>query len=393
MGDKLCLVLCYFSLIISLSGCEFKTDPPVQATPLNPENYIPSPPFKSEVLYPELKKGIDGVLKKTPEMDADNMAGVYFAWTWSYLANAAINGYKTTQDTNYLNLIVDSFDEILKYRDSENGREDYFLKKSVPSWGHQREKHPHWWNEVTMPGRITAPICEFLLIVKGDEALKKRYAKQYSIYLKAVEDAVAVAMRFYKRTADGQGYFICKISDDEPEALNHSHSLGNALVFLYQLTGKQKYLSTIAEMLYYFKRNIEIIQGRPAWSYIPYPGEKVVPEYSRKAAVTMEFPYLAYQAGLFVSEEDMKDLTAVFLEVVYRDGKFCSSTDPMKSIESAQPVAADFIPFFYLAEFDASVYEILDQEIQTNSTGYFDQGYLSDRLTLLSYSYKGVIGK
>jgi hypothetical protein len=384
----------YILLFISSVGY---SQTPITNTNYSPTNdaceqiqstYIPTKPFNDSILFIKVKNGILNSMNIQNNMDS-GMVSVYFAWTWSYYATAAVNGYKITKETKYLELVSNSYKHILSFIDSKKGYKDYYLEKSLPSWGHKRNNQPHWWNEVTMPGRITTPACLFLLELKKDSSLMDLYKEEYDLFLSETEGAINAALNFYD---ENEGSFYCNNSK-KPEALNHSHSLGVSFVLIYQLTGNLKYKIIVKQMLDYFKSNIQLRDGMLTWPYVPSEEKNIKPELARKAAVTLQFPFYANKAELFISDEEMQQFVDVFKFSVYQDCKFQSSTDPNQSISKYKLINADIISFMYLSEFDSSVYPILDNEIAQNTTGLFNKKWFSDRMSILAYSYKGLLEK
>ncbi len=275
----------------------------------------------TDILYHYLKKELFRALDK-----ADNNVehrGNYYAWSWAYGARAAVLAYMASKEERFLDLIVCTYDVILRNRDSDRNKFDVVRGRVLNSWGTSTKKHARgkWTNVVTTAGRITYPVSMFCKIVFNDEELHHKYLDKAEEYLETIKKAVGEFNEDFKIIpGTDEGYFR-RLTDKNVEPLNHAHAAGNTFVMLYLITGQEKYRKKAEYLARFFLSSVSPEEnGSYAWAYQPSPedrkGNKAEPVW--KGAITISFPILAYRHGFVFEEDDIRAITDTFLKNIYR---------------------------------------------------------------------------
>jgi hypothetical protein len=329
-------------------------------------------------------------------LDQPEVMALRLAWSWANSAQAALNAYRHTGEERFLDLMVPHFDEIMAKRDVVTGRLDETLGRPSKAWSSKVGDSTKWKAVLTHAGRLTAPMAEFVLLVNTRPALA-RYRVQAARLLPAIEAAVAEFDSDYRVIARrSAGYYVRReFGDVEP--LNHMHAFGETLVLLYRITGKDKYRARVAELGRYFAASMfEQPNGTRVWGYQPTPENLTQhkPEPVWKAQVTIRFPLQGYLNGVVFTQDDARNLAAVFTRNVHRGGGSFATSIAQKAGHtfdkgSKRQVALGrtLALWIYLDQVDPAVRELIEQTVASDPS-LFPGGWLQDYVMAEAYSHR-----
>jgi hypothetical protein len=272
-----------------------------------------------DVLYDAIALQIASVLDPSAAgLPALEDRGQVFAWSWSYTARAAIILWKATGQERFRTLFVDSARRIMALRDDRTGRRDEVQGRVVRSWGAPWPVHGETKRitDVTVTGLVSLPILTFANELARNDPL----ADEFSAYGHDLLQGFWEFDRYFAVLYGGRsGYYRSWLEPETFEAQNHVHALAAAGAEMYRLTHDRDLLTRVEMLWNGFKRGITLDdKGAAFWAYIPEPfsTQKVAPEAFWKAAVTLEFPLACRNAGILVSDQDMKAFARTYSENV-----------------------------------------------------------------------------
>ena len=105
-----------------------------------------------------------------------------YAWGESYVMMSLMEMYKATQDTWFLDKLIEHADAVFANRDDVLGQIDEYRNKTMPGWGttnYSDEKNYVW---LLHTGMITYPIATFVRIVTEDTTYI-RYTKPRQMFI------------------------------------------------------------------------------------------------------------------------------------------------------------------------------------------------------------------
>jgi hypothetical protein len=318
-----------------------------------------------------------------------------FAWAWAYAAEAALIAHQRTGDTRFLDWLAASFTEILRYRDSELGIRDTYRGRITRSWGDGAYKEGHWLTHVAVGGRITYPALEFSRTVIADPHRYAAYRDVAQAFVAACAAAADEYAEDLQTLSDGWRYYTLPLKG-EVEAFNHVHSLVNAQIVLFELTGDARFRDGALAALDVWRSAVETTESgayrwrlRPKWLS---PNGRAAAEYTWKAQVTIHAPRLAYRAGLCFGARDMDALAASFTDLIY-DGKMGihERMEPRrKYLVTIDHPEADRVTtitgFLSFAEFRPQIVEIV-QRLVDGRPDLFPRSWLSAPSTARGYAW------
>jgi hypothetical protein len=318
-----------------------------------------------------------------------------FAWAWAYAAEAALIAHHRTGDTRFLDWLASTFTGILRYRDCEICVRDTYRGRITNSWGDGAYKEGHWLTHVSVGGRITYPALEFSRTMLADP-------HRYAVYQDVAHDFVAACAAAADEYAEdlealsnGWRYYMLPLKD-EVEAFNHVHSLVNAQIVLFELTGEIRFRDRALAALNVWRSAVETTgTGAYRWRLRPKwlsPKGRAAPEYTWKAQVTIQSPRLAYRAGICFGPDDMEALAASFTDLIY-DGEMGvherMEARPKYLVTIEHPEASrvtTITGFLYFAEFRPHITEIV-QSLIAGRRDIFPCGWLSTASTSRGYAW------
>jgi hypothetical protein len=359
--------------------------------------------FNPDILYTVLQRQLQR------NLEADRTLGqqrdAQLAWPGAYLSEAAVVAYRNTGQQRFLDLFVTYYDGILERRDDQLGRFDTKHKRVMKAWGSVNIEKDQWIAHVTHNARITYPATEFARLVRANPSLQRFQAKADRYVASAREtlddfedDLVSVPghpeIRWYQRPLD-----------NNLEATNHLHVVGNTWLNLASLTGEARYRRHVEEVIEVFLQGVRREpDGLVSWNYFPFFAEQERrnntylngQEYSEpiwKASLTAPFLLRAQAQGYAVPHTLIEALGRTFTSLTFqgdqiwrnlarRDSRF---VDPQKDRQKLGFLRNATV----LVEY-GRVAPDLPTKVATlvaSRPDLFPQGWLSSPSMLLSYAY------
>lgn len=266
--------------------------------------------------------------------DYNNESG-YLAFREAHILQAYLIMFETYRDTCYLDKFVSHADSVLKQRDSLRQVTDY-RGLSLPAW--RRTEPPEKTNLLILGGKfyhvpietgsISYPYAWFARLVQTDAALSS-YKDKAKEYLQAAKDAVEVHDDEWREAEDETGYYIFRKGspywcDGVGVPFNQNLSLARTMLLIYQATGETKYIDRVVKIARHFQNHLNLHNDCYIWNYWwghgyngwesdhmisdntpSYKGYKK-PEDLSHGAIDADFVYLACQAGIVFTGEDLR---------------------------------------------------------------------------------------
>jgi hypothetical protein len=298
--------------------------------------------------------------------------GSFLAWPWAYTAEVALIGYQLTGDIRFLELLSESIDSILLWRDSECNRIDDLRNRKLQAWGTSIYAENRWINRITLLGRTAFPILQFCRIVKSDKHLRSKFGSKCSVYVSAIEAGFEDFESDFEPLSDGQGAIYRWPLTGQVEPLNHAHTAGNCLVSLWVLTGNETYRQMAEQLALFFKSAI-VIQpnGAYTWGYNPTPEQPIghLPEAVWKGQITLSFVLTAYENGIVFTNDDMIAICETFLSnVQLGENEFNryisnSKRDRLRDYANTRRKVMGLMGWIFLDRFNPEIRTILTRAI------------------------------
>lgn len=324
-----------------------------------------------DVLYGYLQQYIDRMLALADKLDTARAPT--YAWGVSYATDACILAFEATKQPRFLVLIASTFERCLAFRDSELGRIDEVRGRVVHSWGSDTYLPGSYTTVVTVAGRVTYPIARFCWIVRNDDQLAAQFGEQADRFLEAIELCIGEHEdEFRMLEGTDQGYYW-RLIDGRIEPLNHMACVGNTLVMLHVITGKEKYHRMARAIASYYKASIYSQEnGTVVWGYDPTPdnrrGNRIAPIW--KAQVTVRFALVAAQHGIVFTDDDLQGIARMFMTNIYRSpGQFNaiigSRNRPMEKYRNRHGGYLSLLPYMLLDEYAPEIRQVLEDLVAT----------------------------
>jgi hypothetical protein len=324
----------------------------------------------------------------------DNRAN-YFAWGWAYAAEACLIAHTRTKDTRLLDWFVDSYEDVLSFRDCELGLGDDYRKRTTESWGSGRYLPGRWLTHVTMGGRIVFPSLVFAKIVLADRVRYAHYvgdAERYAelagkVVLEYDEDFVMfpeVERSYYHMPLKGMA-----------DTINHVNSLVNCHILLAELTGNSKSRELAHACCEVFKDSLRTAaNGAYEWPIRPYWVElknNQMGERIWKARVSSVTAILAYKNGIVFTEEDMTRFAKTVTEIILvGENEFRDRVDlqfgRMEIEDRYRWRGSNIAGFLPWGEFDASIIDRILHIVATRQD-VFPRGPLGRPPSAIAFAY------
>lgn len=291
-----------------------------------------------DVFYSYLKHNLHRLLFKDSERIGS--LALNYGWDWGYWGRTALYLYKFSDQDRFLTLVLDSFGQLEKLRDSSLGLIDEAKGRTVNSWGAQLDGKRY--SEVTSTGLILLPMCELLVFLKDS---KKDFP---DFNQEEILQTIELAIKEFDEDfclfdhLDQTGWYINPVSG-KAEPINHVSTFAAAITHIAYLTKKKEYLDKVDLMLKFLSSAFfQEKNGSYSWPYTFSPDlddeAKKFPEFFFKAAVSIEFLVAAYSLNMGFNKSEIDKLIKTFkLNVCLPDYKINSYISPryLKEAETA----------------------------------------------------------
>ena len=278
----------------------------------------------SELLLSYLRRRITRSLKTA---DPGNRAPAY-AWPVSTCCYAAVRAYEATRDRRYLNLVAETFEGILPFRDRELGRSDQCRGRIGAGWGGTQFAKGKYTTNITTAGRIAYPIVLLHRVVEQGERLRRVMRDQVRGHLAVIEEVLADLDDDF--VAVGDEGFYPRPGTARPEPVNHMAWAGAAFLELHAATGSAAYLDRAGRVARFLYRSLRDDGAEGVvWGYAPSPRDRDGgPERVWKAQVTTQFMTAAARHGVEFERDDLRRIAATILRNVFlADGRLNTRID------------------------------------------------------------------
>jgi hypothetical protein len=192
-------------------------------------------------------------------------------------------------------------------------------------------EQPKDFDSAVHDGVILTPICRFIALVRTDPALGAAYRHKADGYLKVIESDLIPKWNLYWRDWRDGGLLVSQVDQalSYPGiSLPHNQylALGNALIWLHRITGKQAYRDQAARMARFFKSCLRTADDHYLWNYWDSTGEwdkpwdkpaEKRPEDTGHGSLDIGFVIDAAEAGIVFDQTDLDRFAHTFLKVMW----------------------------------------------------------------------------
>ena len=346
---------------------------------------------ETDLLYDEIEEKFNEIHSKITASNTNKLG-----WVWGHIAKAAIDAYKYTGQERFLEISMKSYEIILKYRDSEIKRIDEIRGEILNGWSYKKNSGSKRKVTLVRNAMITLPVALFCEIALKDKNRKKGYKGIALKFLQTVEDAVSAHDDYYRITAKNEGYFIIPGDEKRTQALNQTHPMAATYAVLYSITGNEQYRVRVEQISRYFKSAITKLKNCSyVWGYDPQPypeneRKNCMPETVRKAGITILLPIIAYERGIFFTDEDMIAISKTFLDNIYLGGnqfnRFICWPEFYKPEKRKSLHLRSITKFIYFEKWDPEIRQIIEEAVESRKD-IFPEGWLSSIVCLSDYAY------
>ncbi len=226
------------------------------------------------------------------------------AWTWTYLAKAALRVYRLNHDPRLIEQVLRG---AAKYEEAAS----LHAADLTFGWYTEDARARGPYREVPVTGLIMAPIVDLLLDASRDPELAKLVEPHRERLLTLLRGAIAGLDQRYIES-DGRGYYLLP-SRQDVEPLNLMSVYARPLLGLWQLTEDAASLRQVIGIARTWKAALTIgPDGSVTWPHTPRPASIALrpdpAEIMIKSAAAIEFPLAAFEAGLVFDRRDIEAL-------------------------------------------------------------------------------------
>lgn len=325
-------------------------------------------------------------------------------WAFGRLLRSYVVMYEATENTYYLDKLIENIDKLMATRDDVRGFKD-FTGTARACWstiyGSQR------YCEVSHNGFLSFPVMRFVEIVYDSPVLSvdARYKTKADEYLARTKEVVA-ALDFRWRDISSsktkiktdEGYYFWGGSDPVASGNrgwnlpdNQQLAMASTLLVLYDITGEMSYFDKARRMGRIFWRDLSASGSAYLWHYWWGSSLSKSAKYEDMghAAIDVEYALRAYKQGFnvvnsttpFPTVADMKRFATVFTNKLYvSPTNFNDRVNGGNDSGDGEPRRVG--EWLDLAEFSPSIYSLAKSAVDANST--FKTS--SDSLVVLAYA-------
>ena len=287
----------------------------------------------------------------SPDMYPWGESGVLLSYARVYLA---------TGDTSYLKILEEHITRVLANRDDRRGIHDY-RGKSFPGWSTTEYTGGKRYIFPVHTGMITYPIAMYCRAVIKNKQLWMNHLEKALRTLWQIEESIAMYDEQWRNGPNpGEGYYVHAMDAPFQNSrgagtqgsilpLNRQSAMGRAILELYLITGKQRYLDRVSKIASYLKNCfLRLPNNSYAWDYHarldshnglsiyiqPALDKFPVKSYSHSelkkmvaevfpsgynwedishASINISFAFQCYQNGIIFTDEDMQRLCNTLL--------------------------------------------------------------------------------
>lgn len=192
-------------------------------------------------------------------------------------------------------------------------------------------EEPRDFDSAVHDGVVLTPICRFIDLVRDDPALRAVYGEKADGYLKVIESDLIPKWNSCWRDWQDGGLLVAQVDDalSYPGiSLPHNQylALGNVLVWLHRITGKEIYRDKAEKMGRFFKSCLRLEGDHYEWNYWDATGqwdkpwdkpEEKRPEDTGHGSLDIGFVVDAVRDGIVFDENDLNRFANTLLKVMW----------------------------------------------------------------------------
>ncbi len=301
----------------------FEKEFPKAAQPAKLEDYA------TVARYDELFMGsnLDDALKTV----SNDSGGI--AWGLSYRMMSLNDLYRVTGDVKYLRANLRCIQAVLAVTDDKIGKQ-LFTGRIVAAWGCDKYAKRGRAVFAVHTGIITAPMFEFLLLVRDNVGFKAEIDDVFQTILKGAADALAVHDRQWRDGPEkGAGHYIGMDQEDDlenkPLPGNRLSAMGWALWRSWQISANTMHRDRALAIGRYIKNRLyKSPDGAYYWAYSltvdpvkeKRARENVSGEDSSHAGLTMALPLALARDGKIFNRHDLRRVGKMVVNGIARLG-------------------------------------------------------------------------
>jgi hypothetical protein len=282
--------------------------------------------------------------------DALNNKGA-LAWGESYILQSYVEMYRATDDTAYLDRLVQHFERVLAKRDDVRRVIDYYRKVPLAGWGSDEFSQGRWHVWAVHTGMICQGPMDFVVLVNKRHRLRALYGRKADEFLARIKECVAAHDPEWRNgPGPHEGYY--HDPGIGPLPLNQQNALGQVMIGLYQMTKNRTYKDRVRRLANYFKNRLRITpEGAYDWSYWPKPDAPGSgSEDLSHASINIQFAVRCREAHIVFNNKDMAAFAKTWLLQVKRaEGEWADTVSGGGGTNTYIPEAAgcwlDLSPF------------------------------------------------
>jgi hypothetical protein len=278
---------------------------------------VESPPTLKEYATPERfdELYLGEAFEKSLENVSNDNGGI--AWGLAYQMMALNDMYRVTRETRYLDANRRLIDAILAATDEKRGKE-LWTGRVVPAWGCDKYAQRGRAVFAVHTGIITAPIFEFLMLAKENEAGREAHSADFDRIAAEATAALAVHDRQWRDgPAEGEGHYIGldqeDVCENKPLPGNRLAAMGWALWFSWKWQEDTIHRDHAKAIGRYMRNRLSLSpEGAYFWPYWldEQPVDPAAPfdvtkgEDSSHAGLTLALPAILLDEGEVYTPED-----------------------------------------------------------------------------------------
>ena len=228
------------------------------------------------------------------------------AWVESHLLKAIVSLAESTGEARYYDLARDHARRIFELRADRQGLTDEIRGRPIKAWtsGYYNEGKQH--ASMVHTAMITYPIARWCYLVNRDADLRARYGQDAATFVPQIIESLDEFDSEWREVRKFRLGYYANVTNPrfETRVYNGVTSMGRTYVMLWLLTGEERFRRRAEIIARYFKAALRLLGDAydwPYWDMKPQESEDI-----SHAAISVDFAFQCYRAGLVFDERDMK---------------------------------------------------------------------------------------
>jgi hypothetical protein len=236
--------------------------------------------------------------------------GADLAWGTSYVLMAYLSMYEATGQQEYMDRFLEQCDWILTHRDDRQGVTDDYRGRAMAAWSTLRfgnDGRRYAWP--VHAGMVTYPMVRWVYLAKSRPDLTVAHADRIRRYQADIEQTLAAFDDCWQDGPEEQQgrYYDPWLKTEMP--WNQQHALGRTLAAMWLATGQERYRDRASRLATSFKQALRRDGDAYVWEY---GGPTVCTEDISHGAISVDFAFVCYRAGIVFTAADMDGFINTF---------------------------------------------------------------------------------